>query len=121
MRPISTFTHGIVDYATGALMLVSPYLFGFSGDRTATTVAIAFGIGAFVYSLLTDYELGVVRVLPMVAHVGLDALAGGLLALLPLVVTVDSRAAWLFGIVGLFAVAMGLLTRTERDRPPVRA
>jgi hypothetical protein len=115
MRPISTRVHGIVDYATGALLLVSPYLFGFSGDRTATTIALIFGLGAVAYSVLTDYELGVIRLLPMVVHVGLDALAGGILALLPIVVSMDGRAAWIFGLVGLFSLAMGFLTRTERD------
>jgi hypothetical protein len=104
----------MVDYATGALLLVSPYLFGFSGDRTATTVALIFGVGAVAYSVLTDYELGLIRLLPMVVHVGLDALAGGVLALLPIVIAVDRRAAWLFGVVGLFSLAMGFLTRTER-------
>ena len=35
MRFIPTKTHAILDYATSALLLVSPSLFGFSGSAAA--------------------------------------------------------------------------------------
>ena len=113
MRVIPTRIHGIIDYLWGAALIASPYVLGFSGDVVATTIAWVFGLGAIAYSLLTDYELGVVRLVPMGLHLAFDAAAGGLLALLPVFMRLDGRAAWTFALFGLFSLAAGFLTRTE--------
>ena len=73
---------------------------------------VALGAGALLYSLLTDYELGLVRALPMTLHLGLDFCSGALLAVSP----------WLFGFAddvwlphvafGLFEIGAALLTQT---------
>jgi hypothetical protein len=58
-------------------------LLGIKDDpRAALTLRLAGG-GATLYSLLTDYELGLVRLLPMPAHLALDAMSGALLASSP--------------------------------------
>ena len=41
------------------------------------------GTGAIAYSLLTDYELGLMRLLHMPAHLALDAMSGALLVSSP--------------------------------------
>jgi hypothetical protein len=38
--------------------------------------SLALGFAAITYSLLTDYELGALRVLPMPVHLTLDVLFG---------------------------------------------
>ena len=86
MRIISTQVHGVLDYLTGGTLLAAPTLLGLDGDGAGRALRIAGG-GATAYSLLTDYELGLVRVLPMPAHLALDAASGALLASSP----------WLFG------------------------
>jgi len=115
MRVISTQVHGILDYLVGLLLVVAPWLFGFADNDTAKWVTIAVGITALLYSLVTDYELSVARVLPMSAHLALDALSGAFLAASP----------WLFGfsqevwvphvIIGLFEIGAALLTHTVPD------
>lgn len=81
--------HGFLDYAMGLLLIVSPWLFGFAPDNPGaeTWVPVALGVGAILYSLITDYELGTARILPMQVHLILDAMSGILLAASP----------WLFG------------------------
>ncbi len=87
LRIIPTQVHGMLDYLTGSALLAAPGLLGIKDDpRAALTLRLAGG-GATAYSLLTDYELGLVRLLPMPAHLALDAISGALLASSP----------WLFG------------------------
>jgi len=113
MRFLPTRVHGVIDYLWGVSLIATPWLFGFANGGAAQWVAIIFGVGAILYSLVTAYELGFLRVLPMELHLGLDALAGALLAVSP----------WLFGfarevylphlLFGVFSVIASFITRTE--------
>jgi hypothetical protein len=87
LRVIPTQVHGVLDYLTGSVLLAAPELLGIKDEpRAALTLRLA-GVWAAAYSLLTDNELGLVRLLPMPAHLALDAMSGALLASSP----------WLFG------------------------
>jgi len=111
MRVISTRVHGMLDYLVGALLIAAPWLFGFADGGAETWVPVVLGAGAIVYSLFTDYELGMVRSIPMPTHLMLDIGSGVLLAVSP----------WLFGfadrvwephlIVGLIEIGTALMTR----------
>ena len=76
MRVISTRTHGAIDYLTGAGRLAAPSLLGISDELAATRTLRAAGLAATAYSLLTDYEFGLVRVIPMPIHLAMDAASG---------------------------------------------
>ena len=113
MRFLPTRVHGMLDYGMGALLIAAPWLFGFAGDAdgAATWVPVVLGLGVIAYSLLTDYELGAVRKIPMPTHLLLDLGGGVLLALSP----------WLFGfadwvwvphlVLGLLEVGAALVTK----------
>ena len=115
MRFIPTRIHGMLDYAVGALLIVAPWLLGFAAGGAETWVPVILGLGAIGYSLFTDYELGLVRRIPMRTHLGLDAGSGVFLAASP----------WLFGfadlvylphlILGLVEIVAALTTRTTPD------
>jgi hypothetical protein len=83
---IPTRVHGVLDYLMGFL-LVALGAFVFGPGTFAGGFPIFLGMGVIVYSLLTRYELGVLHVLPVRAHLILDALGGLLLAASP----------WMFG------------------------
>jgi hypothetical protein len=108
MRLIPTRIHGVLDYLVGLLLVAAPWLFGFAEGGAETYVPVALGLGALAYSVFTDYELGLVRRLPMPTHLMLDLGSGLLLAASP----------WLFGFAdgtatgdGVWAphLALGLL------------
>jgi hypothetical protein len=109
---ISRRTHGILDYVVGIVLLLAPSLFGFSDSGAASRLPITLGVIGIIYSLLTNYELGLIRVLPFGFHRVLDVLSGLLLALSP----------WLFGfadqiwvphvILGLIELGVVAITRS---------
>jgi hypothetical protein len=66
MKIISTFVHGVVDYAVGVALLVAPNLFGFAeSGGAAVMVPRIVGVLILVQNVLTAYELGWFKVLPM--------------------------------------------------------
>ncbi len=87
MRVIPTQVHGVLDYLTGGMLLSAPRVLGLEDVPTSARVLRLAGGGAALYSMLTDYELGAVKLVPMPVHLALDATSGALLASSP----------WLFG------------------------
>jgi len=82
-RPVDSTLHGVVDYTAGAtLMTAFPKLAGIEGTRSARQVRTAAAIHAG-YSTLTDYPLGIVKLLPFKAHLALDAVGALALAATP--------------------------------------
>jgi hypothetical protein len=115
MKIIPRKIHGFLDYLVGILLIAAPWLLGFADDGTATYIPVALGAGALVYSILTNYECGLVRRIPFRVHLELDVLSGAFLAISP----------WLFGfsnkvylphlIFGLIEIAAGIMTRESSD------
>lgn len=110
MRFIPTNVHGVLDYLVGALLIAAPWVLGFAEGGAETWVPVVLGITTIVFSLMTDYELGVARVISMKTHLTLDLVSGALLAASP----------WIFGfselvwaphlVVGLLEIGLALTT-----------
>jgi hypothetical protein len=82
-RPIDATLHGVTDYTVGAtLTTVFPKLAGIVGTRSARQIRAAGAIHAG-YSTLTDYPLGIVKVIPYQAHLAIDAIGALALAATP--------------------------------------
>ena len=72
-------------------MTAFPKLVGIEGTRSARQIRTAAAIHAG-YSTLTDYPLGVVKLLPYKAHLAIDALGALALAATPFVTGQYARA-----------------------------
>ena len=84
-RPVDATLHGVVDYNAGAFLLTAfPKLAGIQGTRSARQIRTAGAIHAG-YSALTDYPLGIVKLVPYRAHLALDAIGAVALAATPFV------------------------------------
>ena len=84
-RPIDSTLHGVTDYALGTLLLTAlPKLAGVEGTESATQMRIA-GAAHAGYSTLTDYPLGLVKLIPYKAHLALDALGAVAVGALPFI------------------------------------
>ncbi|MBO9684179.1 MAG: SPW repeat protein [Flavisolibacter sp.] len=113
MRFIPTKVHGVLDYLVGILLIAAPWLFDFDRGGAETWIPVILGIATLVYSIMTDYELGLTRTLSMRTHLTLDLISGILLAASP----------WIFGfadyvylphlILGIVEIGASLLTKQE--------
>ena len=108
---LPTRTHGVLDYAVGALMIALPFVLRF-GPGPQTWIFVALGAAALVYSAFTDYELGVVRRLPMPVHLWLDGLGGVLLAASPWLFGFDTEVWVPHVVLGAFEIAAAVMTDT---------
>lgn len=125
MKIIPTFMHGIADYIGAIALLAAPNIFGFANDGPTAAVMIPriLGVIVLLQAIMTDYELGLAKILPMKMHLMSDYLVGAFLAISP----------WLFGfadgpskqwmphlIVGILVLALTAMTETTPRRGTAR-
>ena len=120
MKPITTRTHGIIDYIVGALLIVAPWLFLFAQGGPETWVPVILGAGIIVYSLFTDYEDGAVGLIPMPVHLGLDGVGGAFLALSPWIFGFADIIWWPHVLVGIAEIGVALMTQTHPRTDRIR-
>ena len=112
MKIISTKTHGILDYLMGVLLIASPWIFGFANGGAEQWIPIILGAGALLYSMMTDYELGVFKTLSMKTHLNIDLMSGIFLAASPWIFGFSDRVSTPHLILGLLEIGASLMTRT---------
>jgi len=87
----------------------------FSNNEPAKWSAVAVGIIMLAMSLMTDYEGGLIKAVPMSLHLSMDMLAGTFLAVSP----------WLFGfhdqvylphlVLGILEIGAALFTQRASE------
>jgi len=113
----------MLDYVIGLLLIGVPWLFGFALNEAETWVPVLLGVGVIGYSLLTDYELGILRTIPMPVHLMLDMGGGALLAASPWLFDFSNYVFLPHLVVGLIEICTAMMTQKHptRHRPHVTA
>ena len=116
MDLISTKTHGYLDYIMAIFFIFIPYAFNLDSQSAQGIVFYVFGASMLFFGLLTNYELGIVKAIPMKTHLILDTVSGIVLAASP----------WLFGfadtvylphlILGLMEIGVAAITRSTPEK-----
>ena len=114
MRIISTKAHGILDYLVGIILIAAPWILGFAQDGAETWVPVILGASAILYSLITNYEMGVSKTISMRTHLMLDIASGILLAASPWLFNFEEQVYLPHLILGLGEILIASLT----DRYP---
>ena len=112
---ITRKTHGLFDYLFAILVAASPWIFGFAQQRMAPQLAFGFGAVIAFYSFITNYELGVVGLIPFAGHRLFDfimALAiGGALWHFDM----KGRAGVVFAVLGVLLALVAAFTRRPQE------
>jgi hypothetical protein len=106
--------HGVLDYPLAAVLIVLPLVLGFD-DAAAKWIAFAFGIGAAVLAVGTDWQTDIVRIIPPLPHGYADIAVTVALIVLPFIVgfTEHTTALVFYLVVGAGGLAATLATRFE--------
>lgn len=111
-RSISTAVHGGFDYTFATAIGAAPNAMA-NAPRTAhllRTVSAALSLNAAV----TNYEAGLMRLMPMKAHLAVEALVCAALVASPVFLPrAERRWAFVPVVAGLLGLATGLMTRTD--------
>ncbi len=117
MKKTSTKAHGIIDYIHATSLFVLPRFVPM--EPVANRVLTGSAILTATNSLLTKYELGIFKVLPMKAHLGIDIAQSVVMAAAPLAFAQSSKRSTLPLLVGLSLVELAIVANCE-TRPKRR-
>jgi hypothetical protein len=109
MRFVPTMLHGLIDYLVGIVVIGLPFHLGWTGVTRTTLVAL--GALVIVYSLLTDYELGLVRFLRIRFHLLLDALFGLAMLAAPMLLDLPAHSRTPVYVIGVLALLLVFTTK----------
>ena len=112
---ISTRLHGLMDYLWSALLIFSPWLFGFAGERVNRDIALILGSAVALYSFCTDYEFGVMKGIPRQIHLTVDMLVGVFLGSAFMHIAMATRGGLVFAILGVAMLFNVFATPRPRD------
>jgi hypothetical protein len=119
IRFVPTWLHAYFDYIGGIGLIAAPFVFQFSYvGGIAVILPMTLGVVLILYSLLTNYELGIpsLKFIPMVAHLTIDFLAAAFLAASPFLFGFYKLApnVWLPHLIaGLTVVVLVLVSQTH--------
>jgi hypothetical protein len=83
MRLINTKAHGIYDYLLVIILLTAAHVFEYQTGSKADVANQIVAVYILCTSLITNFEMGIFRKLPLKVHLYLDTLAGAFLAASP--------------------------------------
>lgn len=109
---IPTTVHGALDYMTAGVLFALPRLLRFSGG-TARLFNIA-AIGSVAYAMITRYEMGVVKKMPMPMHLTIDKISGATFALGPILFPRERADVKLLMMgIGLYELAVTMMSKSQ--------
>jgi len=114
MKLINTKLHGFLDYIVGIVLIAMPWIIGLDTGAASGMVFLVAGIMALVYSIFTRYELGLIKIIPMPAHLLLDIFSGAVLAGSPWIFGFSDAMYLPYLIFGLFEIVAAIVTDTHQ-------
>ena len=116
--PIPAFVHGVLEYVAAILLIAAPFLFSFDSD-TATGISIALGVVVLIVTASTAMSTGLVKSIPVQAHVVLDYILAFFLIASPFIFGFDDdgTATAFFLVLGVVHLLLTIATRFIKEEP----
>lgn len=108
MRFIPTIAHRLADYLVGLIVIAMPIYFAWTGSARIFFMTL----GAVIcYSMLTDYELGLVKILRIRFHLLLDALFGIAMLAAPTLLNLPIDSRGIVYVIGALSILLSFTTK----------
>jgi hypothetical protein len=112
IRFVTRKIHSYLDYPVAFALIGLPFLLGLGATNPlALWLSVATGIAAFVLTVLTDHETGIIRVLPYSWHVAVDFAVGLLFVAAPSLFGFSGLDAWFYWVNGGAVLTVLALSR----------
>jgi hypothetical protein len=124
VRMINTKAHASVDYCIGLVLILSPWIFDYRPWQRAHLIAGGVGVLGCALALLTRFEWGVFKVIPLRAHLIMDFISGIFLAFSPWLFHFKGQVFKPHLVFGLTAAVVAVITDRvllEQVKPAERA
>lgn len=121
-RFVTKTIHAYLDYPVALGLMALPFALGLgSSSPAALWLSVVTGVAAFVLTLLTDHQLGVVRVLPYSLHLAVDLAVGIAFVLAPSTLGFSGLDAWFYWLNGAAVLVVIALHKPEAQAAPATA
>ena len=120
MRILSTKLQGVLDYPLAIIIFTSQWIFDFD-QRMAKHVTVLVGASLILLNILTNYEMGLLRIITVRLHLTIEFLLGLVLASSPLLFDFYEFVYLPHLLLGLIVMGLSLITKrvssTHEARP----
>ncbi len=121
MRFITKQIHAFLDYPVAIALMGLPFLLGLgSSNPLALQLSVATGVAAFILTLLTDHQLGVIRVISYKMHLTVDFIVGLTFVLAPFIFSFEGLDAYFYWINGAAVLSVVSMHRPAEEEPQVQ-
>ena len=119
--PVPAFVHGLLEYVAAILFIAAPFLLDFA-ENAATAASIVVGVLILILAASTAMSTGIIKSIPVQAHVILDYVLAIALIAAPFVLdfTDDGAATAFFIALGVLHLLLTISTRFIREPRPTR-
>ena len=112
---INTRLHGMLDYSSAVILLL-PWITGFYPTAADTLALTILGGLTILFSILTDYEFGLIKLLPMKVHLVLDTISALFLISMPFTFTIIHYQYNWPVVLGVFELLVVILSGSQPYR-----
>jgi hypothetical protein len=121
-RFVTKTMHAFLDYPVALSLIALPFALGLGGSHPlALWLAVSTGVAAFILTVFTDHQLGLMRIIPYKIHVAVDFLVGLAFLLAPLALGFSGIDAWYYWINAIAVITVVSLSEPGTFAKPAAA
>ncbi len=113
MKILSPKIHGYLDFLTVIIFALAPTVFGFDG--LPATISYILAVVHLLLTLATAFPLGIVKIVPLLVHGGIELIVAVALVILPFILGFTEAARNFFIGIGIVIFIVWLISDCRKS------